>query len=526
MSIIKPLEVHRIKALGLNNTSGIDKSVQKKVLQIKVSKKPKNFSDKIILNVETNLSNSERLYFHVFDVDSILSNTPNSKSDTSIRYFDLSVEQAIKGYTIQLDKKDQEITFKDWEGDSAELYIVAYNDETGHSYSEVFDVLKYDFKNKKPIAKKVNKNLRKFVNELKPSPHFFLSLKEKEGLGDHVVKDAKGNIVRIYAYDDSSDYATIGWGHLIERKPYDPTNPKHAKWKEGITEDQAERLLYDDVMAKTKLLENGLGDSKTKGIKVKLLQREYDGLLMAIFNGGYGETLENTINKGVEKLTKEEIFKAFLTRRFSNGSEERGLIKRRAMEADIFVNDNWAPFPSEKYEDYKAYILAFQGFLKTGILPVFMILFLLLSCDSKKESAKNFNKPEVQNNSKDSISISDSCKASLSRIKKFDDGVGNDEDVIKNFGTEEESWKKEINNIYQKLHDKIKKTDSESLSAFEKYHSDWENYINQKKSFRRSFLTHYIYTKEWIFYIYPQLESEYKNKLIEYYELYEFNENP
>jgi|GEM_PF-1189666 len=523
MSIIKPLGIPKIKALGLNNTGGIDKSVQKKVLQIKISKIPKNFSDKIVFNVETNLSNSERLYFHVFDVDSILSNTPNSKNDTSIRYFNLSVDQALKGYTIQLDKKDQELTFKDWEGDSAELYIVAYNDETGHSYSEVFDVLKYDFKNKKTIPKKVNKSLRKFVSELKPSSHFFLSLKEKEGLGDHVVKDAKGNIERIYAYNDSSGYATIGWGHLIERKPYDPTNPKHAKWKNGITEAQAERLLYDDVMAKTKLLENGLGDSKTKGIKVKLLQREYDGLLMAIFNGGYGETLENTINKGVEKLTKEEIFKAFLTRRFSNGNEERGLIKRRAMEADIFVNDDWSPFPSKKYSDYNEYITAFQGFLKTGILPVFIMLFLLLSCDSKKESAKTFNKPQVQNNSKDSIALSDSCKASLSRIKKFDNGAGSDEDVIKNFGIEEESWKKEIGNIYQKLHNKIKSTDTENLSAFQKYHSDWENYVNQKKSFRRSFLTHYIYTKEWIFYIYPQLENEYKNKLIEYYELYEFN---
>jgi hypothetical protein len=282
-------------------------------------------------------------------------------------------------------------------------------------------------------------------------------------------------------------------------------------------------------MAKTKLLENGLGDSKTKGIKVKLLQREYDGLLMAIFNGGYGETLENTINKGVEKLTKEEIFKAFLTRRFSNGREERGLIKRRAMEADIFVNHDWQPFPSKKFPNDQLYIKAYKDFLKKGVLPIlFFFTFLLLSCNPKKTNdIQNDTKNQLINKTlNDSAKISYSCQKAIERIKLFDDGKGSDTEVINNYLIEEESWKKEIDLIYKNLHKKIFQTDNETIPLLEKYHSGWEDYMKENYAFSRSFLAHYISSKQWIFYVFPKMRQEYKNKLIEYYELYEFNEKP
>lgn len=264
-----------------------------------------------------------------------------------------------------------------------------------------------------------------------------------------------------------------------------------------------------------------------KGIKVKLLQREYDALLIAFFNGVYGDALESTINKGVEKLTKEEIFKTFLLRRNKGTIFEDGLTKRRAMEADIFVNDNWQPFPSKKFPEDKAYIRAYKDFLKTGILPIlFFFSFLLLSCNPKKNDGLPINNKNqlVDNTLNDSAKISVSCREAVNRIKIMDDGKGSDVEVINNFQIEEDSWKKEIDLIYEKLHNKILKTDSESISAFEKYHSDWLNYIKQNYIFRRSFLAHYISSKQWIFYVFPEMRREYKNKLVEYYELYEFDE--
>lgn len=256
-------------------------------------------------------------------------------------------------------------------------------------------------------SKIISNGDRVSIKDLKPSSKVYLFLKEVEGLGYNVERNADNEIVRVFAYDDGGEMgkgnATIGYGHLIDRKPFNASISSHAKWKDGITLDEADKLLYEDVEKKAKVLITGLGSTtNTSGIKVPLLQREYDALVICVFNGGYGDTLETTINKGAVKLSKEEIFKAFLARRYSGKTEIRGLIKRRAMEADIFVNDDWMPYPSEKFKDGNAYIEAYQKFLKTGILP-FIILFILsflYSCNQNrsKEPEKTTTNPSVNIN--------------------------------------------------------------------------------------------------------------------------------
>lgn len=421
----------------------------------------------------------------------------------------------------------QKKAFKDTEFNSAECYIMISHPKIGTVYSDVFDVDEYDFKKKKAVPKKENKNLRKYVKDMTPSSKFYLYVKELETLGYNVEYGSNKEVVKIFPYDDGGKNgignATIGYGHLIEKKPFDSNNPKHAKWKNGITLAQANDLLKEDTMKKIELLKNGLGDGKTKGIKVKLLQREFDALLLAIFNGGYGDTLENTINKGVENLSKEEIFKAFLTRRNKGTIFEDGLTKRRAMEADIFVNDNWQPFPSDKFPNDSSYINAYKTFLSTGVLPIFIVLMIFLNSCKQKDNSQKLNldsKKELIEDSKQT----DSLKIALSHIKTFDSGIGTDDDVIKNSLLEEESWKKEINKIYLKLYKKIEKTDPETIPALKKYHTDWESYVSQNYTFQRLFLSHYISSKQWIFYSFPKQKQEYKNKLIEYYNLYEFDE--
>lgn len=239
--------------------------------------------------------------------------------------------------------------------------------------------------------------VRKDIKFLNPSSKVYLFLKEKEGLGYNIERNADNEITKVLPYDDGGEMgkgnATIGYGHLIANRPYDSSIANDAKWKNGITLEQAEKLLFDDVEIKSKYLLSGFGGkTNTSGIKVPLLQREYDALVICLFNGGYGETLESTINKGVDSLSNSEIFKAFLTRRFDGNKEIRGLIKRRAMEADIFINDNWMPYPSEKFKDGNAYIDAYKKFIQTGILPfLFFIISILYSCSQN-------NSHSVQNN--------------------------------------------------------------------------------------------------------------------------------
>ncbi|WP_123956523.1 hypothetical protein [Chryseobacterium mucoviscidosis] len=155
---------------------------------------------------------------------------------------------------------------------------------------------------------------------------------------------------------------------------------------------------------------------------------------------------------------------------------------------------------------------------------VAVLLGLLLCIECKRNEQKIVTEKSDQSHFiKDSLPYSPSLKSALTRIKSFDDGKGSDVDVINNFRIEENSWKEEIENIYLKLHEKIRKNDPESLSSLEKYHESWKNYLESYYSFKRNFLSHYIYSKQWIFYVFPKLRQEYKDKLIEYYELYEFD---
>ncbi len=215
---------------------------------------------------------------------------------------------------------------------------------------------------------------RKMVSEHTPSSSFLLKLKQFEGLGNKeaIEYDTDGNIKKLFLYNDSSNYATIGYGHLIARKTVESLNQEEKdKWINGITLERAEELLLEDIKNEQQKLITGLRDNKGnylfEGVKVKLLQREFDALLLAVFNGGYGSTLENIINKGPDTYTELEIFKGFLTRRFSGGQEIQGLIKRRAEEADIFYNDNWMPYPSSKYKTQKDYITYYLNFIQTNL---------------------------------------------------------------------------------------------------------------------------------------------------------------
>ena len=232
------------------------------------------------------------------------------------------------------------------------------------------------------VIEKKEVEVRKTVKNHNPSAEFYSVLKEFEGLGYNIIYSGK-DIVKVLPYDDGGEMgkgnATIGYGHLIDTKPFDASDSNHKKWIEGISLEDADALLVKDVKEKIPLLE--------RLIKVELLQREYDALLLCLFNGGMGDTLITTINKGVENLTAEDVFKAFLVRRYIKGIESDGLIYRRAREAEIFIYENYHLYPSEKFKDRKAVIKAFKDFLKTGILPVLIVLITILlpSCQSSSE---------------------------------------------------------------------------------------------------------------------------------------------
>lgn len=155
-----------------------------RMLQIEILKKPKNFSDTLEFKIKTDLPDSETVGFAIMDSDSIWSDKP-SKEDPAL-VINKSLRLRSGKYVTTFSEDMQKKAFKDSEFNSAECYIKVFHPKIGTAYSEVFIVEEYDFKNKKPVPKKENKNIRKFAAEMQPSSKFYLFLKEQETLGYNV----------------------------------------------------------------------------------------------------------------------------------------------------------------------------------------------------------------------------------------------------------------------------------------------------------------------------------------------------
>lgn len=109
------------------------------------------------------------------------------------------------------------------------------------------------------------------------------------------------------AYNDSMQYATIGWGHLIAHKSCNEIrNDTSIKWplkgvsKEdfvnGISSQKATILFTEDIKKAE--------DSVKNNINVPLHQYEYDALVSLVYNCGSNFLSTGGKNKGDTKIKK------------------------------------------------------------------------------------------------------------------------------------------------------------------------------------------------------------------------------
>jgi GH24 family phage-related lysozyme (muramidase) len=364
-------------------------------------------------------------------------------------------------------------------------------------------------------------NSRKPINSLKPSLNLFNFLKELEDI-ENVTYNDKGEIIKFMPYGSVEGGAqTIGWGHKIK---------KGESFSSGITKEQAEELLVKDVQ--TEGIDKLLNFTGNKKITVPLNQNEFDAVVSAIFGNGYGETLAAAINKGADYYSKnpETIYKAFLTRRYAEKKEYDGLIKRRAREADVFIKNQWHSYgPSEeKYKNDKQYIDAFKKFLKTGMLPIIIILsFFLIRCKTDNSDRNTLISENLICNEIDSsnnIKLSDSLLAALNRIEITDDGIGSYVDVSDNYAKEKEQWLQEIELIRTKLSEKVKKECPEHYQSLIEYNQAWDKFMESQRNFVSYYIGHYYRSGVSIFPTLTFYREEYKQRLSQYYFLYEIDE--
>ena len=135
-----------------------------------------------------------------------------------------------------------------------------------------------------------------------------------------LVKRFEGFMPHLYLCP--AGYPTIGYGHLVLKHEI-------QRFKDGITEEEAEELLRKDLLKREKRIK--------PWIKVEIHPYMLDALLSFVYNVGcwafYGSTLRR-------KLNREEFYDAadeFLRWVYAGGRKLRGLIRRRQAERELFL---------------------------------------------------------------------------------------------------------------------------------------------------------------------------------------------
>nr|WP_253308253.1 lysozyme [Rickettsia endosymbiont of Ceutorhynchus assimilis] len=149
-------------------------------------------------------------------------------------------------------------------------------------------------------------------------------------LAKELIKQFEG--LSLTAYRCPAGLRTIGYGHVIKRH-------EQTKIGDRITQEQAEGLLEEDVKQAQRIL--------YKYCSVYLSIPQKAALISFIFNCGSGKFQASTLR---QKLNREEYYEAAnqLLRwvHDSKGVRLRGLVKRRALERSVFLEEVNAYLPN------------------------------------------------------------------------------------------------------------------------------------------------------------------------------------
>lgn len=148
-------------------------------------------------------------------------------------------------------------------------------------------------------------------------------------------------------YDDSSDYCTIGHGHLIAKASCASLIPQLTEtgYLDGISEAEAEDLLRRDLASSQLSLErhmSAVDGSLAAGTlgATGLTDTQYDALVSFIFNvggGGFSSSTLLRVLKAREALPDStEVARQFTRWTKSAGKHVPGLLNRRNKEVDQF----------------------------------------------------------------------------------------------------------------------------------------------------------------------------------------------
>lgn len=141
--------------------------------------------------------------------------------------------------------------------------------------------------------------------------------------------------VSLLPYQDSGGKWTIGVGHLLtqrERSSGDILiNGEVVSWKQGITRDQADALLQNDL----KSAEDGV----ELAVVVPLTENQADALISFTFNVGVSAFANSTLCRYVNEEEFGLASHEFAKWCHAGGRVIQGLVNRREHERALFIGE-------------------------------------------------------------------------------------------------------------------------------------------------------------------------------------------
>ncbi|MDX2074403.1 MAG: lysozyme [Alphaproteobacteria bacterium] len=118
-------------------------------------------------------------------------------------------------------------------------------------------------------------------------------------------------------------YPTVGYGHLVTEK-------NKEQFLDGIDLDEALELLSKDVQAAERAV--------ARFISAPLTQSQFDALVSFTFNLGAGALQRSTLRRKINRGDVDGIPAEFLKWVWAGGHKQKGLARRRAAEANLYLS--------------------------------------------------------------------------------------------------------------------------------------------------------------------------------------------
>jgi lysozyme len=138
--------------------------------------------------------------------------------------------------------------------------------------------------------------------------------------GLDIIKEFEG--LRLQPYNDSVNFCTVGYGHLIRRSPVTPQDLP-------ITQEQADAYLVADL--------EWAEAAVTRYVKVPLTQNQFDALVSWTYNLGTGTLSTSLVLHLLNAKAYQVASDHMLLYNKAGGQVSKGLTRRRQAEVALFL---------------------------------------------------------------------------------------------------------------------------------------------------------------------------------------------